>query len=169
MVLQSVLSCFFNWDSWIFFWFVVIVLLSICRWRDSGSTSLIRRVFASILDVEELEVSRGEMRDVIKVDRISEGLLAALFGPVFALGFRYCGPAGWTSLVQRHRTALDWWIFNGCCSGQQFTWGSKPDWVRFFELTWFWSLWNICWGIWRSRWAWDITLHQWSLVSAFKE
>ncbi|KAM0970196.1 hypothetical protein ACFX13_018565 [Malus domestica] len=43
--------------------------------------SLVVRGIASILDVEALEAGRGEMRDVIKVDEHSEGLLAAFLGP----------------------------------------------------------------------------------------
>lgn len=44
-------------------------------------------LLASILDVAELKVDLGEMRDVIEVDIIPEGLLAAVFRPLFTLGF----------------------------------------------------------------------------------
>ena len=61
-----------------------------------------------ILDVEELEaVGRGEMRDVIKVDELSEGLLAAVFGTVCSYEFGCSRPARRASLVQRHRATLE--------------------------------------------------------------
>lgn len=50
----------------------------------------------------------GEMRDVIKVDELSEGLLAAVLGPVCPHGFGCSWPARWVTLVQRHGAALKW-------------------------------------------------------------
>ncbi|MCD7457719.1 hypothetical protein HAX54_035953 [Datura stramonium] len=35
------------------------------------------------LDIEELAVSKGEMRDVIKVDKFPEGVLPAIFNPLY--------------------------------------------------------------------------------------
>lgn len=43
---------------------------------------LVGRGIASILDVEALDAGAGEMRDVIKVDELSEGLLATIFGRI---------------------------------------------------------------------------------------
>jgi hypothetical protein len=65
-------------------------------------------VIASNLDVEELEAGPGEMRDVIKVDKLFEGLLAALLGPLRSHRFGSSWPARWATLVQRHRTAYEW-------------------------------------------------------------
>lgn len=74
---------------------------------------------ASELDVEQdSEAHFGEMRDVIEVDKFSEGLLAAVLGPLFAYRFGYRGPTRWTSLVQRHWAALEWGLLNGGCPGQ---------------------------------------------------
>ena len=63
---------------------------------------------ASILDVEDLEAGPGEMRDVIKVDKLTEGLLGAILGQLCPLGFRCSRPARWITLVQRHRAAHEW-------------------------------------------------------------
>lgn len=43
---------------------------------------------ASILDVEAFEAGPGEMRDVIKVDELSEGLLATILGRICKCRFR---------------------------------------------------------------------------------
>uniref|UniRef100_A0A6N2NIS5 Uncharacterized protein n=1 Tax=Salix viminalis TaxID=40686 RepID=A0A6N2NIS5_SALVM len=60
------------------------------------------------LDVEELEAGPGEMRDVIKVDKLFEGLLAAILEPSRPLRFGSSWPARWATLVQRHRAAYEW-------------------------------------------------------------
>ena len=65
-------------------------------------------VFASISDVEVLEAGPGEMRDVIKVDELSEGLLAAILGQICPRRIGCSGPARWFTLVQRHGTAHEW-------------------------------------------------------------
>uniref|UniRef100_A0A6N2M9W5 Uncharacterized protein n=1 Tax=Salix viminalis TaxID=40686 RepID=A0A6N2M9W5_SALVM len=65
-------------------------------------------VIASSLDVEELEAGPGEMRDVIKVDKLFEGLLAAILEPSRPLRFGSSWPARWATLVQRHRAAYEW-------------------------------------------------------------
>lgn len=65
-------------------------------------------VITSILDVEELEAGPGEMRDVIKVDELSEGLLAAVLGQICPCRFGCSRPARWATLVQRHRSAHEW-------------------------------------------------------------
>lgn len=83
------------------------------RWFQVGAGG------APELDVEpHLEAHLGEMRDVIEVDKFSEGLLAAVLGPLCAHGFGFRGPARWTSLVQRHRAALERGLLDGGCSGQ---------------------------------------------------
>jgi hypothetical protein len=60
------------------------------------------------LDVEDLEAGAGEMRDVIKVDELSEGLLAAILGPLCPHRFGCSGPARRVTLVHRQRAALEW-------------------------------------------------------------
>ena len=67
-----------------------------------------RSVIASNLDVEELEAGPGEMRDVIKVDKLFEGLLAAVLGPLHPHWFGSSRPARWAALVQRQRAAYEW-------------------------------------------------------------
>lgn len=62
----------------------------------------------SISDEEELEAGPGEMRDVIKVDKLSEGLLGTILGPLCPRRFGCSRPARWTTLVQRHRSAHEW-------------------------------------------------------------
>lgn len=63
---------------------------------------------ASILDADELQAGLGEMRDDIKVDELSEGLLAAVLGQICPQGFGCSGPARWIILVQRHWAAHEW-------------------------------------------------------------
>lgn len=63
---------------------------------------------ASISDVEELEAGPGEMRDVIKVDKLSEGLLGTVLEPLRPHRFGCSRSARWTTLVQRHRSAHEW-------------------------------------------------------------
>lgn len=70
--------------------------------------SLVGGDFASILDVEALEAAPGEMRDVIKVDELSEGLLATILGPICTARFGCCWQTRWVTLVQRHWATLEW-------------------------------------------------------------
>lgn len=76
------------------------------RW--AGGVYLIVVVITSILDVEVQEAGWGEMRDVIKVDELSEGLLAAVLGPVCSHGFGFGRPARRVVMVQRYRAAHQW-------------------------------------------------------------
>jgi hypothetical protein len=48
------------------------------------------------------------MRDVIKVDKLFEGLLAAVLGPLHPHWFGSSRPARWAALVQRQRAAYEW-------------------------------------------------------------
>lgn len=67
-----------------------------------------RSDFASKLDVEDSDAGLGEMRDVIKVDELFEGLLAAILEPFCPYRFRCSRSARWATLVQRHRAAYEW-------------------------------------------------------------
>lgn len=70
--------------------------------------SLVVKGIASILDVEAFEAGPGEMRDVIKVDELSEGLLAAFLGPVWTRRFGCSWQTRRATLVQRHWAAHEW-------------------------------------------------------------
>lgn len=134
-------------------------------WLLGLQRTILRRIdAASILDVEELEAGSGAMRDVIKLDELPEGLLAAMCRWSLASWgqwFRFGWLPRWATLVQGPWPPHQWRIFNGCCSSQQFTWGSESAWVWSLELAWVWTLWNLCRNI---RWPWwprDIAIHMW--------
>lgn len=55
--------------------------------------------FFILLDVEKLVEGLDEMRDVISIDELSEGLLATIIKSTHSCGFRWHGPARRASLV----------------------------------------------------------------------
>ena len=118
---------------------------------------------------DNFEGCLDEMRDVIGVDELFEGLFSAKVGSICSRRVGCRGSARRAIVVQRQWTALEWWILYGCSPGQQLAWGPEPDWVGQFELVRDWPLWYLYWCLWRARWAWDIALCQWSPISASQE